>query len=266
MSLSIFAFALAFLSYLAAGSLYAQQFFKQSSTAIKYAQPLMMVAILAHLAVLIINTHGHSGEQLSLTFVATMLAWLVTITMFIANKFIKNLLFLPAVCFVSAFFIVIDMFIPATTGITVSMSIGMISHILLSLVAYGLLSIGMLYACQLAYINYQLKQKSRIMITGHLPPLMSVERILYQIMILGTVLLTIALASGFLFVPDMLADGYAHKTILSSLALLCYLTCILLHRFVGLRIRVTIAFNFVGLSLLTLGYFGSRLVKEIIIS
>jgi len=265
-SLTYLAFGLALLCYLSAGSLYIQQFFKQSSSVIKYAQPLLMLALVFHLGILIISAHQHTGEQLSLAFVATMLAWLVTLTMFIANRFIKNLLFLPVVCFVSSFIISIDMFFPATTGITVNMSIGMIVHILLSLVAFGLLSLSMLYAFQLAYIKHQLKQKSRIMISGHLPPLLSVEKILIQIMTIGTVLLSAALISGFVFIPNMFAEGYAHKTLLSSIALFCYLACILLHHFVGLQARITIIFNCLGLFLLTLGYFGSRLVKEFLLN
>lgn len=265
-SLTYAAFAFSLVCYVAAGSLYVQQFFKQSSSLIKYAQPLIMLALLGHLAILILGAQQHSGEQLSLAFVATMLAWLVTLTMFVSNKFIKNLLFLPIVCFVSAFIILIDLFFPATTGITVNMSVGMIAHILLSLVAFGLLSISMLYACQLGYINYQLKQKSRTMISGHLPPLLSVERILMQLMGMGTLLLLAALVSGFLFIPNMFADGYAHKTILSSIALLNYVACIVLHHFIGLKARVTIIFNLLGILLLTLGYFGSRLVKEVLLS
>ena len=263
--LSYFVFGLALLCYLSAGSLYIQQFFKQSSSAIKFAQPLLMIALVAHLGILLIGASQFSGEQLSLAFVATMLAWLITITMFIANRFINNLLFLPVVCFVSAFFIAIDLFFPTTTGISVYMSIGMVAHIMLSLLAFGVLSISTLYACQLAYIKHQLKQKSRIMISGHLPPLLSVEKILVQIMTIGSILLFTALISGFVFIPNMFADGYAHKTVLSSLALVCYLACILLHHFIGLKARVTILFNFSGLLLLTLAYFGSRFVKEFLL-
>ncbi len=259
-------FAVSLACYLTAGVLYTQQFFKRVNLRTSLPQILLMLALIGHLILLIVSTHGNGSEQLSLAFVTAMLAWLVTLTMLITNKFIKNLLFLPVVCFVSAFIISIDLFFPTTTGITVTMSVGMIVHILLSLVAFGLLSISMLYACQLAYINYQLKQKSKMMLTGQLPPLMSVERILYQLMTAGAGLLFIALVSGFVFVPNMLADGYAHKTLLSTIALISYLACILLHKYVGLSTRITVIFNFVGLTLLTLGYFGSRLVKEILLT
>lgn len=266
MSLSLLAFLLTFIAYIAAGTFYTQQFFKQSSSTLRFALPLLMLALVGHLIILVLSIDAHSGEQLSLSFVAAMLAWLVTLTMLITNRFIKNLLFLPVVCFVSAFFITLEALLPPTTGIDVNMGIGMVSHILLSLIAFGVLSISMLYACQLAFINYQLKHKSRTMLTGNLPPLMSVEHILYQLMGLGAAFLAIALISGFVFVPNMLADGYAHKTLLSSMALACYLACIVLHKTIGLKARITVIFNFVGLLLLSLGYFGSRLVKELLLN
>ncbi len=266
MMINYVVFSVAIICYILAGVLFTQQFFQRSNHRATLSQVALMVALTGHLALLILSLDTGSSEQLSLAFVATMLAWLVTLTMFFTNKFIKNLLFLPVVCFVSAFIISLDMFFPSTTGISITMSLGMIFHILLSLIAFGLLSISMLYACQLAYINYQLKQKSKIMLTGQLPPLMSVEGILYKLMSAGTGFLLIALLSGFIFVPNMFADGYAHKTLLSSIALICYLACIVLHKTVGLSVRITVIFNLFGLTLLTLGYFGSRLVKAYLLT
>ncbi|MFW8589225.1 cytochrome C assembly family protein [Glaciecola sp. 2405UD65-10] len=259
-------FAFAIIGYVAAGVLYAKQFFSHSNKLAKYAQLSLMLGLISHLGLLILQTSNSNGEQLSLSFVTAMLAWLVTLTIFITHKFIKNLLFIPVVCFVSALFISIDMLVPATTGITVNMSLPMILHILLSLMAFGVLSISTLYACQLAYINYQLKHKKRIMLSGTLPPLMAVENILYKLMTYGSILLFVALATGFIFVENMLADGYGHKTVLSSLSLVCFVACIVLHKIFGLRARVAITLNIIGLSLLALGYFGSRLVKELLLN
>jgi ABC-type uncharacterized transport system permease subunit len=260
----LFVFTIA--CYLAASVLYVKQFFHAQNASAKYALGLTTLGLLSHLIILSIAVQNSSSEQLSLSFVANMLAWLVTLTMFIANKFIKNLLFLPLVCTASVFVIAIDFSLPNTTGLHIDMSVGLISHILLSLVAYGILGICLLYASQLAYINYQLKMKRRSMIQGHLPPLMSVENIMVKLMVLGSALLIISLASGFVFVPNMFADGYAHKTVLSSLAALTYLICIALHYTKGLRARILVVYNIVGISLLSLGYFGSRLVKEFLMS
>jgi ABC-type uncharacterized transport system permease subunit len=262
MSLATIVSVISITLYIVAGSLFGREFFGHQGKRAKYATIALMTAAFAHLIVLVIATRGHQNEQLSLTFVSTLLALLITITMLVANRYIKNLVFLPIVCFSSALFVLLHHLFPATTGISLNMSIGLASHILLSLVAFGVLAISALYACQLAFINYQLKHKSRMMLHTGLPPLMSVESILYKLMTLGTALLLIALASGFVFVPNMFADGYAHKTILSSLALVTFLIALILHRLIGLKGKSAVVFNVVGITLLGLGYFGSRLVRE----
>ncbi|WP_371195518.1 inner membrane protein YpjD [Glaciecola sp. SC05] len=248
--------------YVAAGTMFGREFFGRQTNRAKYASVALMVAAFCHIAVLVLAARGHQNEQLSLTFVSALLALLITITMFVANRYIRNLVFLPIVCFFSALFVLLHYVFPATTGIGLDMSIGLAIHILLSLVAFGVLAISTLYACQLAFIKYQLKHKSRMMLHSGLPPLMSVEGILYKLMTLGTALLVIALLSGFVFIPNMFADGYAHKTILSSLALLTFLLALILHKSKGLKARSAVVFNAIGITLLGLGYFGSRLVRE----
>jgi len=262
---SIFAFfSVAF--YIVAGALFVREFFKACSKRIKYANALLMLAAFLHLVMLVIAVTNHENEQLSLTFVAALLTFVVTVTMFLANKYTKNLIFMPVVCFASATFVLLHIMFSSTTGIRLDMNISLASHIVLSVLAFGVLGISALYACQLAFINYQLKRKSSMVLHSGLPPLMSVERILYRLMSVGSVLLFVALTTGYIFIPSMFTDGYAHKTLLSSLALLTYIVALILHKVRGLRARSAVVFNIIGISLLGLGYFGSRIVREILIS
>jgi ABC-type uncharacterized transport system permease subunit len=251
--------------YLWAGIVLSKAFFSPQNQVRKLPYYLLYAAILGHLGLILISNLDNQSEQLSITQVAVLLAWLVTITMLAANAYIKNLVFLPVVSLFSALFITLQIFVPHSTGIHIDMSFGLISHIVLSLFAFGVLSISFLYALQLAYINYQLKHKQISLANNQLPPLLSVEHILTKLMIIGTVLLAIALASGFVFIPNMFADGYAHKTILSSLGFLVYVFALVLHHFSGLKARVLVMFNLVGVTLLTLAYFGSRVVREFIL-
>jgi ABC-type uncharacterized transport system permease subunit len=266
MSLTTLVSIFSMLLYVTAGAMFGREFFGQQANRTKFATIALMAAAFAHLVVLLLASREHQNEQLSLTYVAALLALLITITMFVANKYIRNLVFLPIVCFFSALFVLLHYVFPSTTGISVNMSVGLVSHILLSLLAFSVLGISTLYACQLSFINYQLKHKSKTMLNAGLPPLMSVERILYKLMTLGTAMLLIALLSGFVFIPNMFADGYAHKTVLSSMALLTFLVALIIHKAIGLRARSAIIFNLVGIFLLGLGYFGSRLVREWLLS
>ncbi len=251
--------------YLWAGISMSKAFFSPHNQVSKLPHYLLYAATFGHLVIIISTNINNQSEQLSMTQVAVLLAWLVTVTMLAANAYIKNLVFLPVVSLFSALFITLQIFVPQATGIHVNMSFGLISHIILSLFAFGLLSISFLYALQLSFINYQLKHKQISLANNQLPPLLSVEHILTKLMVFGTVLLAIALASGFIFVPNMFADGYAHKTLLSSSAFVVYTIALVLHHFSGLKARILVTFNLVGVTLLTLAYFGSRFVREIIL-
>ena len=65
-------------------------------------------------------------------------------------------------------------------------------HIGLSLFAYATLIIAALYALQLAWIDYQLKNK-KLAFTQDMPPLLSIERKMFHITQVGVVLLTLVL-------------------------------------------------------------------------
>jgi ABC-type uncharacterized transport system permease subunit len=99
-----------------------------------------------------------------------------------------------------------------------------------------------------------------------LPPLQTMEALLIEMIGLGFLLLTFALASGLAFLDDIFAQHLVHKTILSILAWLVFGT-LLWGRFkFGWRGRKTLIGTQVGFVVLALAYFGSKFVIELILS
>ena len=158
------------------------------------------------------------------------------------------------------------MFTPVNWGADISIGHGLVFHITLSLVAYGILALATLYALQTSYLNRVLKNRKGHSLLSKLPPLMTVEKYFFNLLALGTFVLFLALGSGFLFLDDMLAQQQAHKTILTSVAALLYLLAVVLHRTSGLRGRIIVVITVLASTLLTLGYFGSRFVKDFLLS
>tara|TARA_Y100001949_G_C15699533_1_gene206051 strand:- start:60 stop:509 length:450 start_codon:yes stop_codon:yes gene_type:complete len=142
---------------------------------------------------------------------------------------------------------------------------GLVIHISLSLFAYCTLVIAFLYALQMSYITYRLKQKGAALLHSSLPPLMLVEGILFKLILAGTCLLSVSLLSGFIFLEDMFNKTYAHKTVLSISALVVYLILLVGQKLRGWRGRQVIILTVLGVLLLSLAYFGSKLVKEILL-
>ncbi|MGQ8366796.1 cytochrome C assembly family protein [Glaciecola sp. 1036] len=256
---------LSILCYLASSGLLVRRFFSHTLQSAKKPIGVLLMGIICHLVLIVFAIAHNQGEKLSLTFVLLVIAWLISFSMFVANKYIRNLVFLPIVSLSAAIFVSLYALFPITTGIDANMSSGMIVHISLSMLAFGFLGISALYALQLSYINYQLKHKRHSLLKDDLPPLMAVEEILYKLMTVGSVILAAALISGFAFVPSMLAHGYAHKTILSTLALCIFAGALIYHKIRGLRARTAVWINIIGVSVLALSYFGSRLVQEFLL-
>ena len=78
-------------------------------------------------------------------------------------------------------------------------------------------------------------------------------------------LLTLAIASGFIFVEDIFAQHLVHKTVLSIVRLAAVRHPALGPPPLGWRSQTAVRFTLGGFALLMLGYFGSKLVLEVIL-
>lgn len=146
----------------------------------------------------------------------------------------------------------------------VHLSAGIDIHILLSILAYSLLAIAALQAILLAYQHRRLHQHQ---LGGRLllPPLQTMEALLFEIVWTGFFLLTLALAVGFMFVDNFLAQHLAHKAIFSVLAWLVYATLLWGHYRLGWRGKRASYWTLGGFATLMLGFWGTKFVLEVIL-
>ncbi|AFU97908.1 cytochrome C assembly family protein [Simiduia agarivorans] len=150
-----------------------------------------------------------------------------------------------------------DHFTPLTEGLAL--------HVILSLLAYSLLTIATAQAVLLAYQTHQLKNHQPGGLIKALPPLQSMESLLFELLWLGFILLTTALATGWFFVQDLLAQHLAHKTVFSVAAWLIY-GCLLWGRhYLGWRGYTAVRFALGGFAALMLAFFGSKFVLELVL-
>jgi ABC-type uncharacterized transport system permease subunit len=134
-------------------------------------------------------------------------------------------------------------------------------HIMLSILSYGLLSIGALLAILLSVRDYQLHNHRSGQITQTLPPLQTLENVMFKLIAVGFLLLTLALISGFIFTAEL----FNHKIVFSCFAWLVFLTLLGGRYLAGWRGRTAIRWTLGGTVLLMLAFFGTKLVLEIIL-
>jgi ABC-type uncharacterized transport system permease subunit len=139
-------------------------------------------------------------------------------------------------------------------------------HILLSILAYSILTIATVQALALALQDKLLKQKRLEGIIAVLPPLQTMEALLFEMLHAGLTLLTLSLATGFLFFENIMEQHLAHKMVLSSIAWLTYAILVFGRHRWGWRGKTAIHWALGGFVALMLSYFGSKFVLEILLS
>lgn len=139
------------------------------------------------------------------------------------------------------------------------------SHVILSYLAYSLLTIATLQAMLLSYQNRHLKSKSGLHHLRYLPPLQTMEALLFELLFAGEILLTLSIISGFIFLDNIFAQHLVHKTVFSMAAWLVYAFLLIGKYKLGWRGNTAIRWTLAGFLFLMLAYFGSKLVLEIIL-
>ncbi|MCW9023038.1 MAG: cytochrome c biogenesis protein CcsA [Gammaproteobacteria bacterium] len=142
---------------------------------------------------------------------------------------------------------------------------GLEFHILISILAYSLLSIAMVQALLLYIQDAHLHNKHPGGYIRALPPLQTMETMLFRMIGLGFLVLSTSLLSGFIFMENMFAQHLVHKTILSIIAWLLFSILLWGRWQFGWRGRTAIRWAMSGFIALMLAYFGSKFVVELIL-
>ena len=136
------------------------------------------------------------------------------------------------------------------------------AHVLISLLAYGLLTVGAIVAVYALVQDRRLRTGRLSPVNQLFAPLETTERLLFGVTTAGFSILLLAVFSGLAFVENLFAQHLVHKTVLSLLALALFGTLLAGRRFAGWRGRRAIYLYLWGFAILCLAYYGSRYVLE----
>jgi len=207
----------------------------------------------------------NGGFNFSFFSTSSLIAMIVALLLLVAalNKPVEKLgiaLFPIAACMLA-----LDLNFTDKTQLISHYSWAMSTHILTSIIAFSLLNIAALQAILLAIQDQQLKSHPPKRFIQSLPPLQTMESLLFQMLTTGIVFLTISLISGFLFIEDFFAQHLVHKTVLSILAWVIFTGLLFGRSRYGWRGQTAIQWTLIGFILLLLAYFGSKFVLELIL-
>jgi len=260
--------ALGILLYLTGGALIALRLFRRD----KQGLPGRILALLVGLAGLTLHTwliydaiFSRPGLDLAFFNALALAAWTVVALLLVSSltKPVENLgiLVLPT----AALTLFLEARYPSQGLLRVSADWPIKLHVLFSMLAYSLLTLASVQAILLAMQDHYLHSRQPVGFLRALPPLQTMESLLFEMIGAGFLLLTFALGSGFAFLEDMFAQHLVHKTVLSTLGWLVFGALLLGRLRYGWRGRTAILWTLSGFIILVLAYFGSKAVLELIL-
>ena len=226
---------------------------------------LALIATTTHFLSVTYSVFNQGEVNFSLPNVISLVSLIISAGMTSTAFKQKASLILPVVYGFSAILQFVLILMPNVEHLPIDPSkLVLVTHISLALVAYCVLVIATLYAFQVAFINYKLKQKN-LEAVNHLPPLLQVEGQLFVILAAGTACLVGSEIVGLLFIDSFFSKDNIHKTLLSVVALAIYLVILWGHYVKGWRGKIIMILTTAATTVLTLSYFGSRFVKEFLL-
>ncbi|MCH7424531.1 MULTISPECIES: cytochrome C assembly family protein [Shewanella] len=222
------------------------------------------IAVVLHAVVLAQAIFTPEGQNFSVSNVFSLVNWLIALTFTVLIFRLKVMVVVPVVYCCAIVSVGLMFLIPSTYVSHFDSQPAVLAHVILSLMAFSTLMIAALYAIQLWVILNKLKTKQLIK-TPSMPPLLTLEKQLYQLVIMGMVLLSLSIGTGFISLNNIFVGGMGHKMVLSVLAWWVYVVMLWQQYSKGCKIRTAIIYTLSGAVLIFLAYFAARIVNELIL-
>ncbi len=137
-------------------------------------------------------------------------------------------------------------------------------HISLSMLAYSILTVAALFAVSLL-VQIKKVKNSQFDTGSNLLSIIDEEKKLFQLISLGWLILSTSLLSGVIFIDNFMDQHLGHKVVFSLLAWLIFGFLIFGRVTKGWRGEKLILLTITGMTLLAIGYLGSKIVLEWVI-
>ena len=142
------------------------------------------------------------------------------------------------------------------------------AHFMVAMLAYSLFTLAALHALLMAAAEKRLHQGRLSRALAGLPPLLTMEALLFRLVAIAFVLLTLTLGTGIVFSEALFGKAFRldHKTVFAIASWLIFGALLVGRHFRGWRGRIALRWTLAGFVTLMLAYVGSRFVLEVILN
>ena len=228
---------------------------------------LILIPLALHGFILSGDIFAGGGFDFGLLNALSLIFWLTLLIYWIARFFYPIGQLLTLVLPLAAIAASLPALFPAGHPLSHTTLLSFRAHISAAMLAYSLFTIAMLHAVLISQVEKRLHQASLPRVLRNLPPLMTMESLLFRIIAIGFALLSLTLASGMMFSQELFGKPwqFTHKIVFGFLSWLVFGTLLLGHAFYGWRGRFAVRWTISGFVFLLLAYLGSKFVIEILL-
>jgi len=240
----------------------------QGAAALKTLRLVLVIGLFLHGSALATVLGIGNSPNLALGTTVSSVAWLIVMLLLVSSLRAPltslGILILPTAVIAT----LVGWLYPGTSHAPALGSLAAKSHLLIAGLSYGLLSLAVAQSILLFCLDRLIRNKHPAGFWLSLPPMETMEKILFRLVVSGFTLLTVTLISGMVFSDRLFGQPFVlnHHVTLAVLAWLSFAVLLGGHRLFGWRGRTAVNWTLASFVVLALGYFGTRFILEVLLS
>ena len=230
-------------------------------------QLAVLVPLALHAMLLYDSMFAGDGVRLGVGNAMSTIVWLTVAIYWLGNLF-YNIEGLQAMVMpVAAVCALLPVLLPPASTLPNTELVAFRVHLLISMLAYSLFTIASLHVLLMALLERRLHGGELPAALHQLPPLLTMETLLFRIITAGFILLTLTLATGIVFTEELFGKAmrFNHKTVFGILSWFIFAALLGGRQLYGWRGRIAVRWTLTGFLMLVLAYVGSKFVLEVIL-
>ncbi len=228
---------------------------------------VLLLALIFHAASLRRELFADGQMHFGFAIALSVMMWLATALYWIESFYARmdglQILGLP----LTAVAVILPGFFLAPHVLPNAGSPGFRLHFLMAMLAYSLFTLAALHALLMAAAERHLHRGQITPFLSSLPPLLTMEALLFRLIHVAFFLLTLTVLSGVFFSETLFGKAFTlnHKTVFAVLSWVIFALLLAGRHFRGWRGRVALRWTLSGFVALLLAYIGSRFVLEVLL-
>lgn len=225
-------------------------------------------ALAVHAAGLYGGLFSEAGMRFSFSYALSLMMWLAVLIYWLESFLARLEGLQPMVLPLAAACTILPVFFPQAHLVAHASAVGFKLHFMVAMLAYSLFTLSALHAVFMGFTEKALHRRTLTRSLASLPPLLTMEALLFRMLLIAFSLLTLALGSGLLFSETLFGKALTldHKTLFAFASWSIFATLLVGRHAWGWRGRKALHWTLAGFAVLLLAYVGSRFVAEVILA